>query len=133
MNAGNNRCCCCSPPSNQRPAAVAHYKAYKEMLADEMGISPSPDTTALYEQILVDGGAGRRSFPFDPGTSVPVSQLATPVQPVLPVELTTMIGREQEMSEILELLDERRLPVADLDWSGRRRQDAACIGRCRAA
>jgi DNA-binding SARP family transcriptional activator len=35
----------------QRGAALAQYKRCRQVLADELGVEPSAETTALYEQI----------------------------------------------------------------------------------
>ena len=35
----------------QRSAALAQYEACRRLLADELGVEPAPETTALYEQI----------------------------------------------------------------------------------
>ena len=37
--------------SGQQAAALAHYENCRQILAEELGVEPMPDTTALYEQI----------------------------------------------------------------------------------
>lgn len=47
---------------NRRPEALAHYATFQALLADELGIAPAPETTALYEEIRVarSGAVGER-------------------------------------------------------------------------
>jgi DNA-binding SARP family transcriptional activator len=44
----------------ERSAALVQYEACRHLLADELGIQPSPETTALYEEIRGAGLAGGR-------------------------------------------------------------------------
>ncbi|MCB0170514.1 MAG: AAA family ATPase [Anaerolineae bacterium] len=37
--------------TDQRPAALRQYQTLRQLLADEFGVEPTPDTTALYERI----------------------------------------------------------------------------------
>jgi DNA-binding SARP family transcriptional activator len=41
--------------SGQRGAALAQYETCRRVLAEELGVEPGPETTALYERIR-DGG-----------------------------------------------------------------------------
>jgi ABC-type oligopeptide transport system substrate-binding subunit/serine/threonine protein kinase/predicted ATPase len=51
--------------SGQRAAALAQYETCRQMLADELGVEPSPETQALYRQVqageLAVTAAGRRT------------------------------------------------------------------------
>ena len=40
--------------SGQRSAALAQYKTCRQVLADELGVEPSPETTRLYERLIGD-------------------------------------------------------------------------------
>jgi DNA-binding SARP family transcriptional activator len=44
--------------SGQRGAALAQYETCRRVLAEELGVEPGPETTALYERIR-DGDLGR--------------------------------------------------------------------------
>ncbi len=44
--------------SNQREAALAQYDACKRLLKAELGVTPTPETTALYEQIRAGAPLG---------------------------------------------------------------------------
>lgn len=69
--------------SGQRQAALAQYETCVQLLDSEMGIPPEPETTALYERLQM---------------TVP-----TPVSS-LPVQMTTFVGREREISVCLSHL-----------------------------
>ncbi len=74
--------------AQRQPAeALSQYQRCITILADEMGIAPATETTALYEQIR-DG----RLAPLDPLTHN------------LPAQLTPLVGREQELSTLQRLL-----------------------------
>lgn len=89
--------------SGNRNGAIRQYELGREMLWEELGIEPAPETTALYEEIQ----AGRYS-PVSSGESIrpPVK-----VQHNLPVETTPFIGREPEINQLHQLLrqDNHRL------------------------
>jgi DNA-binding SARP family transcriptional activator len=38
--------------SGERPQAIAHYRAYEQLLAKELGVRPMPETRALYAEAL---------------------------------------------------------------------------------
>lgn len=67
----------------QRAEALAQYQRCVTVLADELGIAPAAETTALYEQIRDD-----RLAPLPPLTHN------------LPALLTPLIGRQQELSAL---------------------------------
>ena len=71
----------------QRSAALAQYKTCRRALAEELGAEPAAETTALYEQI--------KSGPLNP-EHPPYN---------LPVLTTSFVGREKELGEIVELLE----------------------------
>jgi len=57
--------------SGQSAAALAHYATCVRVLADELGVAPAPETTALYEQIRAGQWRG-------PQPSSPVTIIANP-------------------------------------------------------
>jgi predicted ATPase/DNA-binding SARP family transcriptional activator len=76
--------------SGQRDSAMAQFEICRRVLADELGLSPTPQTTTLYEQIR-DGA------------------LALPARPApsrfqAPLPLTPLLGRTQERAQITALL-----------------------------
>jgi predicted ATPase/Tfp pilus assembly protein PilF len=76
----------------QRSAALAQYAACREALSVELGVEPTAETTTLYEQIR----AG-----VDISSSLPVHHAT--VQTV-PRGATLLVGREQELNELADLL-----------------------------
>ena len=64
--------------SGQRDAALAHYEICRQVLAEELGVEPTPETTTLYERLKAAG----RPLPHN---------LAPPA---------TFVGRERELSRL---------------------------------
>lgn len=87
----------------QRSAALAQYDVCRRILADELGVEPHWETTALYERILASGSVRPHN---------------------LPRRLTSLVGREQELSDIAERLadpDCRLLTLTGLGGVGKTR------------
>lgn len=80
---------------NQRPAALAQYQQYAAVLAEELGVAPDEETTALYEQIKADKVTSQQNVTMSPGHLVTKSPLHN-----LPAATTTFIGRETEIAHI---------------------------------
>ncbi len=85
----------------QPSAALARYESCRLALSEMLGVEPSQETTALYEQIR----AGK--YPTRPSTS------ARPHLHKLPAQTNGFVGREAELSQLGELIDDptRRLIV----------------------
>ncbi len=93
--------------SGQRGAALAHYETCRQMLADELGVEPGPETMRLYEQIR-DGG-----FPPERASSAQERQRPAPVplrtllspedlpEPDRPV----FVARERALAQLDQCLD----------------------------
>jgi DNA-binding SARP family transcriptional activator/predicted ATPase/Tfp pilus assembly protein PilF len=83
----------------QRSAALAQYETCRQSLARELGIEPTAETTALYEQIRTGQkmsveGRMRKETPSH-----------TPTPPHnLPPSPTPFIGRAEELAELADLL-----------------------------
>lgn len=76
--------------SRQRSAALAQYEICRRILADELGVEPMPETTALYQRLKA---------------------AAAPPPHNLPPQPTAFVGRAAELSEIARYL---RKPEAQL-------------------
>jgi predicted ATPase/DNA-binding SARP family transcriptional activator len=84
--------------SGQRSAALAQYETCRHLLAEELGVEPAQETTALYEQIR-DGEVG--SVEVQEAPSLPYAP--TP-QHNLPAPITPFVGREKELAELKDRL-----------------------------
>lgn len=84
----------------QRTAALAEYERCRRILAKDLGIEPSQETVRLYEQIRRETGSMARETGDESPTAV--THLHSP--PVLPVPLTELIGREEEVTAVQRLL-----------------------------
>jgi DNA-binding SARP family transcriptional activator len=89
--------------SGQREAALAHYARCCRLLADELGVEPSPETTRLYQQIEA-GQIAARPPP--------------PPRHNLPAALTPLLGRGAELGQIGDLLQETSLRLLTLRGPG---------------
>ena len=93
-------------------AAIAAYLDLRRMLADELAIDPSPQATALYEQLL-------RGTP--PAHTVPTTPQPRPDAPPL-------VGRDREVSALLTLDSHQRIAVVSgrSGWGKSRLLEALC-------
>jgi predicted ATPase/DNA-binding SARP family transcriptional activator len=80
--------------TGQRSAALAQYERCREMLAAELGVEPSPETTGLYERI--------RANELDAPSNANPLALTRPHN--LPVQPTPFLGRQQELATLAEYL-----------------------------
>ncbi|MDA0246306.1 MAG: BTAD domain-containing putative transcriptional regulator [Chloroflexi bacterium] len=87
--------------AGQRPSALRHYHECTHLLAQELAIPPSPETTALYEQIRDGVWVGEASVQ---AWLAPVVETAARPHPPLPTPPTPFIGRQTELAEIATLL-----------------------------
>jgi predicted ATPase/DNA-binding SARP family transcriptional activator len=79
--------------SGQRNAALAQYATCRRVLADELGVAPEEETTALYARI-------------QRGESLETQRTARRATN-LPASLTSFIGRESELAQIVDRIDHR--------------------------
>ncbi len=84
--------------SGQRSAALAHYKVCRTILADELGVEPLAETTALYEQIKLGALSPPQPValpPLQPGSLV-CSQVDWNELP----KRTIFYGRQNELTQL---------------------------------
>jgi predicted ATPase/DNA-binding SARP family transcriptional activator len=86
--------------AGQRSAALAQYETCRRLLADELGVSPAPETTLLAEQIRLLGAQN----------NAPIHNL--------PPSFTRFIGRDQEKGRIEDLLATQGTRVVTLTGPG---------------
>ncbi len=84
----------CYHASGDRAVALKQYEACVRALRDELGVTPSPETTALYEEI-------KRAVTAPFAREARLTNLPTP--------LTSFVGREKELKEISRLVLSSRL------------------------
>jgi predicted ATPase/DNA-binding SARP family transcriptional activator len=87
--------------AGRQAEALAAYGEIRELLADQLGVDPSPGLQEVYLRIL--RGEDWHERPV-------VAPRRTPAPPTVPTPLTSFVGRETEMSRLLKLLrDSARL------------------------
>ncbi len=85
-------------------AATLAYREYRLYLHRNLNAEPSPETSALFQQIRSQARPGsQKEIPYTPRRAVP----SLPDR--LPLPLTGFVGREQELTEIADLLASKRL------------------------
>ncbi|MFC4906054.1 BTAD domain-containing putative transcriptional regulator [Actinomadura gamaensis] len=82
--------------SGRQSEALASLADLRELLADELGVDPSPELAALHEAILRQDAS-----------LAPVRE--RPAATNLPVPLTGLVGRDECVADVVRLLDRARL------------------------
>ncbi|MEZ4862731.1 MAG: BTAD domain-containing putative transcriptional regulator [Caldilineaceae bacterium] len=99
--------------NGQRAAALAHFDACRQMLADELDVEPDAETVALYAQIQAGAipvvRAGDAAEPANSATAMQPMPGATPAAPIniphnLLVPLAVFVGRQHELKVVTERL-----------------------------
>ena len=83
--------------SGRQPEALRAFEAYRRVLADELGLDPSPELRALETRILE----------HDPGLAPPMLSGRAPQSVVTPV--SSFVGRDRDVAEVTRRLVDARL------------------------
>lgn len=86
--------------SGQRSAALAQYETCRRLLAETLGVAPTPETRQLYERILRDD----LIFTTAALASHKPVVFNKPLLHNLPAQVTRFVGREADLAELLERL-----------------------------
>ncbi len=87
--------------TGRRVEALRAYDDFRRLLADELGIEPSPVLAARHAALLAGEGLGRADGGEEPSTWSPPHRL--------PAAVTSLVGRDELVAEALELADRHRL------------------------
>jgi predicted ATPase/DNA-binding SARP family transcriptional activator len=103
--------------AGQRSAALEQYESCRRILADELGLEPGPETTALWQQIragrIPAAGTGGGTPPDGGREGAPTIESPTAVERAspeaspaiqLPAPPTPFVGRQQELVDLSRLL-----------------------------
>jgi DNA-binding SARP family transcriptional activator len=88
----------------QPSAALAHYERCRSVLAEELGVEPSPATVALREEILRAAGFADLGVPPPATTAAPPAAASLPIPRELPRPPADFTGRVGELATLLGLL-----------------------------
>lgn len=85
-------------------AALAQYDRCRQILTGELGVAPGPETAVLYQALRA-----QHDQPAPPPARPNWAALAPPRRHNLPAQVTSFVGREDELAELTRRL---RPPVA---------------------
>lgn len=109
----------------QRVEAIRQYETCAQLLADELGVAPEPETTALLAQIKA--GELSPSPAAAPPQTPPAAAAAMTPKPALhnlPAQPTPFVGREAELQAIRQMIadpDRRLVTLVGPGGSGKTR------------
>ncbi|MFC7587889.1 BTAD domain-containing putative transcriptional regulator [Nonomuraea antimicrobica] len=105
--------------AGRQSEALASYAELRELLTDELGLDPSPELAALQGAILRQDASlalvQQAETPAGPSGPEAPAEAATAAGRIvcprsnLPATLSALIGREQSLNEVGDLLDRARL------------------------
>lgn len=104
-------------------AALRQYEQCRQLLQEELGVEPTAETTALYEQIRTGNLSPEKEQP--PITETPASALHN-----IPTILVPLVGRSQQLAHLRALLDNknnRLLTIVGMGGMGKSRLALALL------
>lgn len=106
--------------AGQWAAAMRQYEECAQMLDEEFGVSPSPETAHLYERIRGDKATGGQADWGGMGiisSSPPAPTMPAPSQN-LPPQSTPFMGREKELADLAQLIENDNLRLLNIVGPG---------------
>jgi DNA-binding SARP family transcriptional activator/predicted ATPase len=94
--------------AGRRSAALSQYRTCRRILAEELGVKPTAETTALYTEIKGQGA----------GADVSLYSVRPPPRYNVPPAATPFVGREEELAELAELLADPACRLVTLTGPG---------------
>jgi len=110
--------------SGQSTAALRQYQTCVQVLREELGVSPSEETIALYEAIKANRLSPPPQIPVLESKATETqklnrnSKVETHLERNLPAQLTPFIGRQQEVTAACQLLTQDTPQVRLLTMTG---------------
>ena len=102
--------------AGKRTQAIHQYNMLKDILHKELAVEPSSETVRLYQEILAErfsdeSRAEGGSVPANPAGTVLSQPVGSSIQSLhnLPRQLTSLVGREEEIAQIEKMVGERPL------------------------
>ncbi len=98
--------------SGRQAAALESFRRYRTMLAEELGLDPSPALCDLHAWILGHDAGPGTAVDTGPGTAVPPRRRTrsdTELPPEWPTALNSFIGREADAERLLRAATTHRL------------------------
>lgn len=83
--------------TGDRPGAIQEYHRFVQLLKEELGVSPMPETVALYQLV-------NQNLPLPGRSNNPAPPTQTPGN--LPTPLTSFIGRQAEIADLSQLISD---------------------------
>ncbi|GAA3310585.1 AfsR/SARP family transcriptional regulator [Nonomuraea dietziae] len=90
--------------SGRQAEALTAFEDARRTLADELGVDPSPELREIHLAAL----RGELYAPAAPGRTEPQDRTAG-VRSALPAQLTSFVGRQDDLAEVARLLERARL------------------------
>jgi predicted ATPase/DNA-binding SARP family transcriptional activator len=96
--------------AGRQAEALAAYQRARQVLADQAGLDPGPELRGLQQAVLAHDPslAAPAQVPWAPGAAPPVPAIRRD-RGNLRAALTSLVGREEEITQVLELFGRRQL------------------------